>query len=787
MGGGFSMYNGNECLNYIEIYGGITEGTGKLEFMDSVYSVPEGGTNAVVRLIRRGGLNSSVTTRIKTEISLKAAPAVPAIDYIPLDQEVNFAEGEAVKEIMVFLIDDKEVEGNESIGLSLSGFSEGAEGDQSVASIEIVNDDSMITFSNLDFSVSEAIPSGQATVKFSRLGSAIGEASVTFQTATNGTAQAELDFVMLTNKVVFADGQISQSVAVEIIDDNKVELEESIDLLISNVEGSAELGLGRSSLRIVDNDVSPGEFLISPSAIQIAETASFATVSITRTNGYTGLVELSYETTPLTAEEGVDYSPVKGSVVFADSEDTKYLDIPIIDNDTIDGAKAFRFRIHDATGGGVITPENFVTIIILDNELGGSLPGPKGQGANGPVYAVAMDQNNNALLAGEFNEINGKSALRVAKVSGNGAVLSDFDTGSGPNNTVFSVEINQSGSVYLGGLFNEFDDYTRKHIVRLKPDGSVDEGFDPASRVRGTVFDIDINGEHILVAGEGGAIVLTLDGKKWEGFTPPNVDGEIYSVAYQPDNRIIIGGNFENVNGEYVPNVARLNADGTLDKSFDSGAGPNGSVHTITIDDNGILIGGIFVTYDGISSRRIARLGSDGKLDESFDIGLGFNGPVQTIHRRLDGRYLVGGAFGYFNGVIQNNISLINANGSVVENDLLMLQLNGAVYAISEMAGGSSVFGGSFTKDNKDRGYNSFALLDQISSIKPPRLGIVIDSEKYQLSISGAPGEVYYVEFSSNLAEWLGLTKIVIPESGSTNIELGSSIDNRYFRAVYRE
>ena len=760
---------------------------GKLEFMDSVYSVPEGGTNAVVRLIRRGGLNDSVTTRIATQISLEDTPAVPVIDYTPIDQEVLFSEGEAVKEIMVLLIDDKEVEGNETIGLRLSDFSEGAEGDQSVASIEIVNDDSMITFTNLDFSVSEAIASGQATIKFSRLGSAIGEASVLFQTATNGTAQAELDFEMLTNRVVFADGQISQSVAVEILDDSKVELEESIDLLISDVEGSAELGLGRSSLRIVDNDVSPGEFLISPSAIQIAETASFATVSITRTNGYTGLVELSYETTPLTAKEGVDYSPVKGSVVFADSEDTKYLDIPIIDNDTIDGAKAFRFRVFDATGGGVITPENFVTIIILDNELGGSLPGPKGEGANGPVYSVVIDNNNNTLLAGEFDEINGKAALRVAKLNSSGVLLNDFDTGAGPNNTVFSAKVSQSGEIYLGGLFNEFDGYSRKHIVRLASDGSVDESFDPGSRVKGTVFDLDMHGEHLLVAGESGAIVLTLDGKKWDGFTSPIVDGEIYSVAYQTDSRILIGGSFKNVNGEHAPNIARLNADGTLDDSFDSGAGPNGAVHDITIDNNGILIGGMFVTYDGISSRRIARIGYDGKVKQGFDIGLGFDGPVQTIYRRLDGRYLVGGSFGYFNGVIQNNISLVNGNGSVVENDLLMLELNGAVYAISELAGGSSVFGGSFTKDNKDRGYNSFALLNQISSITPPRLGIVIDSEKYQLSLSGTPGEAYHIEFSSDLSEWSGLTKIVVPDSGNTNIDLGSSIDNRYFRAVYRE
>jgi len=64
---------------------------------------------------------------------------------------------------------------------------------------------------------------------------------------------------------------------------------------------------------------------------------------------------------------------------------------------------------------------------------------------------------------------------------------------------------------------------------------------------------------------------------------------------------------------------------------------------------------------------------------------------------------------------------------------------------------------------------------------------MVIDSENYQLSISGAPGEIYHVEFSNDLAEWSGLAKVVIPENGSISIELGSSIDNRYFRAVYRE
>ena len=115
-----------------------------------------------------------------------------------------------------------------------------------------------------------------------------------------------------------------------------------------------------------------------------------------------------------------------------------------------------------------------------------------------------------------------------------------------------------------------------------------------------------------------------------------------------------------------------------------------------------------------------------------------------------------------------------------------MLQLNGAVYAISEMAGGSSVFGGSFTKE-KDRGFNSFALLDYLSSVQPPRLGIITGEAGYSLSFSGAAGQTYNLEFSDNLIEWLGLSRVTIPEEGTVVIDLGPAAGNRYFRAVYQE
>ena len=84
-------------------------------------------------------------------------------------------------------------------------------------------------------------------------------------------------------------------------------------------------------------------------------------------------------------------------------------------------------------------------------------------------------------------------------------------------------------------------------------------------------------------------------------------------------------------------------------------------------------------------------------------------------------------------------------------------------------------------------GFNSFALLDYISSVQPPRLVIITGDAGYSLSVSGAVGQTYNLEFSGNLMEWLGLSSVTIPEDGSVVIDLGPPAGNRYYRAVYQE
>ncbi|MBK7704928.1 MAG: delta-60 repeat domain-containing protein [Acidobacteria bacterium] len=122
----------------------------------------------------------------------------------------------------------------------------------------------------------------------------------------------------------------------------------------------------------------------------------------------------------------------------------------------------------------------------------------------------------------------------------------------------------------------------------------------------------------------------------------------------QPDGKVLIGGMFRVAGGLYRTGIARLNVDGTVDPTFtppEITGLVDVAVTAIGLLPSGkILIAGDFQNVDGLNMRGIARLNADGTSDVAYNTALQqkiyiFNGNVNDIEVLADSRFLLAGSF----------------------------------------------------------------------------------------------------------------------------------------------
>jgi uncharacterized delta-60 repeat protein len=123
-----------------------------------------------------------------------------------------------------------------------------------------------------------------------------------------------------------------------------------------------------------------------------------------------------------------------------------------------------------------------------------------------------------------------------------------------------------------------------------------------------------------------------------------NIGGNnfVLATAEQADGKTIIAGSFSSVLGQARNNIARLNADGTLDAGFNPNV--NGGVYSVAVQADGqILLGGYFSTVGGTPRNNIARVAANGTLDAGFNPNA--NNIVYSVAVQADGQILLGGGF----------------------------------------------------------------------------------------------------------------------------------------------
>lgn len=321
------------------------------------------------------------------------------------------------------------------------------------------------------------------------------------------------------------------------------------------------------------------------------------------------------------------------------------------------------------------------------------------------VRTLAADPDGQLLVGGYFQFIG--NPLPVLQPGFTRLALNgDVAPGAWPTSRsgpVWSTSLLDDGRMLIAGALTAVDDVPRKGVARLEADGSLDAGF-PDLQLGGSglayALAVQADGE-ILVAGSFTSVAgvprsnlarLNADGTLDTAFAP-EVDGSIGCMALQPDGKILIGGYVQSVDGVPRNYLARIEADGHLDTGFAASAG--GLVFAFALQPDGrILVGGWFTLVNGVRRPYLARLEADGRVDQDF-VDAGLSGSVTAIALQADGKLAIGGSFDTVGGQPRAHLARLEADGQL-DAGFADLGVNDRVDALA-LQGGHLYVGGIFT------------------------------------------------------------------------------------------
>lgn len=381
-----------------------------------------------------------------------------------------------------------------------------------------------------------------------------------------------------------------------------------------------------------------------------------------------------------------------------------------------------------------------------------------GIGFDNTVLKIISLEDKKEMVFGKFTKYNNIPVSRIARLLEDGTLDNNFNKEQGGANNSIETAVKQvDGKIVFAGNFIKYNDMPCGRIVRIFTDGSIDPTFNIGSGFNGAVYTMALQSDQkIIVAGSfsrynnenAAAKIVRLfpDGSRDFSFNVNlETDAAIQDVLVQPDGKILVGGKFAKFNGQEFSRLVRLNADGSIDPSFNIGTGFDKVVYALALQsDQKVIVGGTFLTFNESSQKRIVRLNSNGSLDLSFDSGTGFSkGDVRTILVQPDDRILVGGTFSgtFKNNIVSRFVRLLKTGDFDPSFDA---RLNKNLYALSFTADYRLVIGGDFNS------------VSGISKHRIARLKLCLESTTWNGSLwsNGYPSggkEVFFKESFSNL------------------------------------
>ena len=385
----------------------------------------------------------------------------------------------------------------------------------------------------------------------------------------------------------------------------------------------------------------------------------------------------------------------------------------------------FAVRASNASGDGSWGNLTFTTL--PDPAVGGLAEALNVPITGGGLYGSLIQPDGRTILFGDFTSVHGTAQGRMARLLANGSLEGGLGFNPGANGPITCAALLTDGKIMIGGDFTTLQPrgtgpvFARSRLARLLSDGTVDPTFgDPGVTAFVLCMAVQPDGA-VLVGGDfnGTGSFMGANRNRIARITPagtldtvfnPNANGPVYSMAVQPDGKVLLGGAFGTLSSQTRYGMGRVNAATGSPESDVGLSSSHGYVYSIALQRDGrVLIGGAS-TIVGVAVNPLERMNADGTRDTTFNPNV-TGGDVYSLALQANQKLLIGGSFTAVGGTPRSKVARVDSTGAL---DGFNPNVTGCdVRSIALQADGKAQLAGSFTAINGGAAARSgFALLN---------------------------------------------------------------------------
>lgn len=353
-----------------------------------------------------------------------------------------------------------------------------------------------------------------------------------------------------------------------------------------------------------------------------------------------------------------------------------------------------------------------------------------GNGANDWISKVVEQPDGKLLIGGYFTTYNGIARNRIARLYPDGTLDPTFDPGIGCEfgfdfPVVSDIKLLPHGKMLIAGDFQKYNGVVVNSVVRLHPDGSHDTTFQTGSGANNRISTIEFEADGKILLGGSFTVFNGLDVNRIvrlnaDGSTDPEFQGPVLQnfmrlnvIRSLPDGKLLVGGSFIQAGGTNNNYLVKLMPDGSIDATFYAGFAevlvpvnfeyPFISDVHLTSENKYLVAGRLSYPQVGIG---IMLLNPDGSPDPDFIIptllpSRSYIPYISSVFQLDDGRYYITGDFSTYNGVQRKGIARIFSNGvldqtyelnGVLTGNIIIIQTGGKLLLTGNIAHVNNIF-----------------------------------------------------------------------------------------------